>query len=268
MEERAENGADVQVILKRNFFDSEETEFQASVETDAETTEVKTPSGTNEAVKTSLNITLISTLSWDDGKDERSSCVIKNSSEEQVYRVGSKESFAPNTKIVRILPKRVDFINGDRLEYVELLEFAKGAEGIQKPQKLDGTSLKDRVARSPDGEETSTGEIQGDGTNFQIPRSLLENSMSNLPDLYTKIRLVPYKKDGKEHGFKILSITPGSVFNNLGLKRRDVLVRINGNELTLATVGKLFTDLKNESNFTLDVERNSAEQTLNYEVVD
>lgn len=264
---------DIAVILKRNFFDAQETQFASDEDVKAEGEETTTaPDGTEQAnvppenqtaVKTSLDITLISTVAAGDGRNTMSSCVIRSGREQDVYRVAADPSFSPGTKIVRILPKRVEFLNKNRLEYVELIDFAKGMAAYSQPEPLEfGKPVRTKAL-----EEELAADIQREGNTFQIPRVEVDKALANLGRLYTDIRAVPYFKDGKANGFKLLNVKQGSLFEKLGLRRGDILKSINGTVLDIATGMQLFNNLKNETRFTLDVERRGAEQTFSYDII-
>jgi hypothetical protein len=96
---------------------------------------------------------------------------------------------------------------------------------------------------------------QGHGAHVKIPRSELDAVLADMPKLYNDLRTVPFFKDGKAEGFKLLSIKRGSIFERLGLKRGDVWMKVNGNTLNLQNSFNLFNQLKNETQFVFDIER-------------
>lgn len=266
---------DLDVIIKRNFFDAEESHF-ASADVEPVVPDVGVPGGEPAgaqtktpvdpsslvAVKTTLNISLISSVSVGDGRNPLSSCVIRDGRTQDVYRVAASPSFAPDTKITRILARRVEFLNKGRLEYVELVDFAKGLEAFNKPEPVALVP-----ARTKTLEPEAPADIQRDGNTFQIPRAEVDKALANLSRLYTDIRAVPYFKDGKANGFKLLNVKQGTLFEKLGLRRGDILKSINGNMLDIQSGLRLFNELKNETRFTLEVERRGAEQTFSYEII-
>ena len=266
----SDKAVDVGLILKRNFFDAEESQFASEEETASEgeaTTTSEEGADNQVAVKTSLSISLISTVSVGNGENPLSSCVIESGKQQGVYKVASQPSFAPDTKIIRILPKRVEFLNKDRLEYVELVDFAKGLSPYTKPDRsplLSGDAL---ATENLEAETEEAADVQQDGNRFQIPRSEVEKALENLSLLYTEIRAVPYFKDGKANGFKLISVKQSSLFEKLGLKRGDILKSINGNVLDIQSGLKLFTELKNETSFILEVERRGTEQSFYYDII-
>lgn len=269
--ERQRKDIDIENIIKRNFFDPQESVFEKAapsderiVERQEQPPEEQVPTN-QEAVATSLDIKLVSTIAVGDGRDKLSSCVIQSGRANDVYSVGGR-SFAPQTTITRIMPKKVEFLNKGVLEYVALEDYAKGMKPNTRPDK--GKLVATRRVKTPEPEEEGEpkGEIQREGNNFTIPRAEVDKALANLSKIYTDIRAVPYFKNGKADGFKLINVKGGSLFEKLGLRRGDILRSVNGTTLDIQTGLQTFNTLKNESSFTLDVERRGLEQTFNYTI--
>jgi general secretion pathway protein C len=253
---------DGQVILKRNFFDPNETAVVSTdTQLDTESAESQTMDDplTATAMKTALSIKLIATVSVGDGRNTLSSAVIESGKSADVYFVNGKTSFAPSTKVTRVLPKRVEFLNGGRLEYVEL-------EDVTKTLAVTRTSKPTTVKKITEDEDKPA-EVQGDGDKFTIQRAEVDKAVANLSKLYTDIRAVPYFKDGKANGFKLLSVKAGSLFEKLGLRRGDILKSLNGNTLDIQSGMTLFNSLKSESSFQLEIERRGTDKALSYDII-
>lgn len=248
----------LEAIVTRNIFDSENKAQQAeNITEDAVAIEpATTPSG--EPVLTSLSIQLLSTFAVGDGKDRRSSATIvgeTGSKEADVFRV--EEPFQTGTKITQILHDRVIFTNNNRLEYVLLNEYATAAKS--KPASPGRPGAAGDKKKPEDKGAAGT-------TKYTIDRSEIDNALSNLDQLLTQIRAVPYSQDGKMSGLKLLSVRGDSIFSKLGLQRGDVLQKINGKDFDIKQGLDLFNSLKNESHIALDVIRRGKPQTLEYEV--
>lgn len=257
---------DIDVIFKRNFFDSQETEINSDMTFQLDSTGTEDSQetiGNDVPVLTSLDIKLISTLSLGDGKNPQSSCVISSGREVDAYTILSQESFAPNTKIIQILPKKVIFTNQKKLEYVLLEDFAKTVD-LNRPPDKTPTTIAKHVTKAAEGGE----EIVREGDVFQIKRSAVEKALAEVEKLYTDIRAVPFFKEGKANGFKLLSVKRGSFFDKLGLRRGDILKTVNGTVLDIQSGLQTFNKLKNEANFELELERRDTSQTFKYEIVD
>lgn len=252
-----------QPILDRNIFNSKavRTQTEASGGTPEAGAE-ETVDLTGDAVPTTLDVKLISTFSVGDGTDNRSSSIIgSGKGEEEVYTVNDEKQFSPDTRIVRILYNRVEFVHKGRLEYVELDDFAKGGIALNTPPSQDGEESPKVVETkdSPVAEKTATGSMI-------LDRSEIDNALANLDQLYTQIRAVPHFKEGKSDGLKLLSVRSGSLFAKLGLTRGDILKRINGMDLDIKKGLEIFGQLKTETHLTVDLERKGAPQSMEYEI--
>ncbi|MBX7147846.1 hypothetical protein K1X76_02070 [bacterium] len=253
-------------ILERNVFDSKAIYSPpgAGDTTETASNDEDVPV-TGDAVKTTLSIKLISTFSVGSGEDERSSCIVstgKGKDGQDVYQIGGDKSFAPDTKIVRILFNRVEFLHKKRLEFVELEDFAKKFS-LNTPPERDEKIVPE--PKAPESKSDISVEKKTE-TSFVLSRAELEAQLANLDKIYTQARVVPYMKDGKASGLRLLSVRPGSIFSNLGLNRGDVLLKINGEEMDMKKGLELFNKLKNESKITIDIERKNSPLTLEYEI--
>ncbi len=251
-------------ILERNVFDSRAVGVATPGNLPAQVPEQQsTPSNGGEPVLTTLPIKLLSTFSVGLGLDGRSSCSISAGANKQdVYTVNDKKQFAPDTKITRILYDRVEFTNKGRPEYVMLEDFTKGKVSLTRPTTPGVTP----PVLEPVAENAPTKIEQTAEGKFVIDRAEIDEAVANLDKLYTQVRAVPHFKDGNPDGLKLLSVKPGSLFAKLGLKRGDILKKINGNDLDIKKGLELFNQLKNENQITLDVERQGAPQSMEYEI--
>ena len=264
---------DLNAIIKRNFFDSQESAFDSVVEDvvdEKDEKKIEKPKNLDgKAVKTSLPIDLISAFSVGDGTDAANACVINYKGTKDVY--GINDSFYAGTKIVRVLPKRVEFLNRGRLEYVELNEFVNSKKGrSRKVSQFAGKSKIERRVKKQESSGTSQ-TIARDGDDFKISCSEYQKSVSNLNSLLTEIQARPLQKDGKIIGLKIYSLRRGSLFDKLGIRRGDLLKTINGTQLDVLNGIKMFKELSskgcNIGELSMNLERRGQELSYTYEVV-
>lgn len=260
--EKGPDIAEYRVILERNIFDSTSApaEEGAAATFGAEETQVLS----GEAVKTSLDIKVIGVLVVGEGRDPRSSATVIGGGSKpipSVYAVGDVESFAPNTKLTRVAPDRIEFLNSGRLEYAEVGgDFGSSIFGPPPVGELIASA-------APEKKDTPSFVKAEGGGKFAIDQKEIDNALSNLDRLYTEIRAVPnFGSDGKISGMKLLSVKAGSLFAKLGLQRGDVLQRINGIELDVRRGFEIFNQLKDQKNLTVDLVRQGSQQTFEYEI--
>lgn len=268
--------ADYAVIVDRNIFDSSERGSQIAAGEEPGDVAAEDAVPTGEAVKTSLSVTVLGVLVVGDGRDRRSTATIGSGGAPapakggkraaggggtaSVYAVGDEESFAPNTKLVRVAPDRIEFMNGGRLEYAEVAsEFGSNIFG---PPVAEQVAMKDAA---PEAEPSGTIKKEGEGK-FAVDRREVDEAIQNLDRLYTEIRAVPNFSGGKVSGMKILSVKGDSIFAKLGMRRGDILQKINGMELDVKRGFEIFNQLKDSKSIQLDIVRQGQPTSLEYEI--
>lgn len=276
-----------QVILDRNIFDAREAETaMASIPDDCgeglqrdETGECAPIRRSGEPVETKLRVEVFGVMVVGLGKDSRSSAIIKGGREVDVYAVGAKgdDAFQPNTVLLQVLPDRILFEHKGNLEYKlygdESGDSIFAAPEIVKPAGGPGLGDVASVGVTPDGavaEGIATGkepEVEKTGENqYVISQSEVQNAVANMGQLYTEIRIVPNAVGNQIQGMKILSVKQGSLFDKLGLQRGDILERINGMEVDIKSGFKIFTELKDVKNLSVDLVRQGQKQSFEYEI--
>ena len=98
----------------------------------------------------------------------------------------------------------------------------------------------------------------------------LTKDVSSLMTLQRQISFIP-KMDADRNpiGFEVRRITPGSLFQKIGLRRGDVVKSVNGKVLNAMSVQgalQLLTDMRKETDISLDIKRRNREETIGYEV--
>lgn len=250
--------SDFAPIVERNIFDSSEA---APTEAGVEGTAASDVTPTGEAVKTSLPIKVLAVMVVGEGKDKRSSTTIDSGGKTDAYAVGDDMALVPGAKLVLVKPYRIEFSHNGRLEYAELdLGLGDSIFGPPKATMASGEGVPVKPAEKEGGVQKQS------ETKFAIDQKEIENALSNPEVLYTEIRAVPNFENGKVSGMKILSIKPGSIFSKLGLKRGDVLQQINGMELDVKQGFQIFSQLKDQKTFNLNLQRDGSKTTMEYEI--
>ncbi|MDO8527615.1 MAG: type II secretion system protein GspC [Deltaproteobacteria bacterium] len=250
---------DFKIIVERNIFDSSEAAL-SETPTEAATTVVLT----GEATKTSLGIKVMGVMVMGPGTDDRSSAIISGSGGTvDTYAVGAENGFAPNTKLTKVKPDRIEFVNNGRLEYALVEEEGGGSIFGPPPSTVAAGTPQPTSAETP---EPGSGIKKAGENKFVIDQKEVQNALTNMDQLYTEIRAVPNFAGGKVSGMKILSVKQGSIFDKLGLQRGDILEKINGMELDVKRGFEIFGTLKDEKHLTLDLVRQGSNQTFDYDI--
>lgn len=98
----------------------------------------------------------------------------------------------------------------------------------------------------------------------------LTKDVSSLMALQKQVNFTPkHDKNNNPIGFQIRRITPGSIFQKIGLRRNDVVKSINGRVLKSMSIPEalgLLNELKNETNINVDLLRRNKDMMIGYEV--
>ncbi len=260
--DNAGNDDVIKLIVERNIFNASESGV-IKPESEDELVDAD-PSSLGAAVKTNLDIKILGTLSVGDGRDRRSSVVISGGKGEggkggvDVYHPADNDkTFGPNIRLVLVGPKRIEFVNGGRLEFAELEEFSKKSI-FSSPADVHGggTPLGDSKPAATEPEQAS-----GEPSKIVLDQKTVDDALQNLDKLQQEARLMP-----AANGMKVVSVKPGGLASKLGLKRGDVLEKINGQELDPKKAMEFFMSMKDLKNFTLDLSRGGKSQNIEYEI--
>ncbi len=253
---------DYSVVVERNVFNSAES---GAKETPEEVGEQQLGE-LGPAVKTSLEIKILGTLMIGEGTDRRSSVTVaggKGSKGAGVYYPGEEETFAPNVKLTKVDKDRIEFINSGRLEYAELEDFAAKKTVFASSEEVFGKEKKEGKGPAK-GEKEVTGAT--DGNKIVVDQGEVDDALQNLDKLYSEVRIVPNFKEGRAAGMKVLSVKPGSIVGKLGIKRGDILDKVNGQELDIKQGMELFNQMRDLKNLSVELTRGGKNQTLEYEI--
>lgn len=216
---------------------------------------------TEDVAITPLNLTLVGTLVGED-----SIAIIKNNSTgtTDLYRTND---YLPQdgAQIYRIEPTRVLIRRGDRIESLELFEKFVTPSSPPSEVKLGIPKREERRGRELGEVDVNVRQV-GEGR-FEVSRDDLEKATSNLGLMMTQARIVPNIVAGEIKGYKIFAIKPGSIYDKIGIRNGDVIERINGMEITTPENAlQFFQQLKNETRFVIDLERNGQKLTFTYNI--
>ena len=93
-------------------------------------------------------------------------------------------------------------------------------------------------------------------------REQIKKFLDNPNELLTGARLMPVLKDGKQEGFIVKEVKPGGIYENIGLKNDDIILRANNVELNSPGDGvKIFNMIKELDRMELDIIRNGVPMT-------
>jgi general secretion pathway protein C len=95
----------------------------------------------------------------------------------------------------------------------------------------------------------------------------IQKALDNPEQILTDARLLPNIKNGQQEGFSISEVVPGGIYHSLGLRNGDVLLKINGLEISNPEVAiQAMSALKGMNNINLDIIRNKQNMSMNYRI--
>lgn len=205
-------------------------------------------------VKSSLNV-IVSGILFTKGEEEASLALMSSAqgykNDGKLYRVGDVVS---GRQIVSIEKDRILLSNHQCEEYLEI--------NYPNPYAVQDKS------GSPGGNNYSEPGFERRGNNTIVTREWVDDAISNnLPKILGDARAVPDVVGNQIKGFTLVQIIPGSVYEKLGLKNRDVIQSINGIPLNdAARAIQTLNSLRNESSLNLRVMRGGREVTMKVNV--
>ena len=148
-------------------------------------------------------------------------------------------------------------------------------QGLSKDQRVQFLADRKKAAEARDrgrGGADLSGRIKQVGENsFVIQKTAIDETLSNMNSIITQARVIPnFVGDGDARvvdGFRIFRIQGGSIFDALGLQNGDVIKSINGEKMDSMEKGlQLLQSLRNETRFTMDLERQGNPVNYQYDV--
>ena len=163
-----------------------------------------------------------------------------------------------------------DTIDGFRLEkvYTDRVELSRNGTQYWLSMKKKGkrTYRAAPSAAKPARPSAYAEQIRHEGDTYYIPRELLDE-FHDVRKIFKYIAIKPIYKDNRLVGFGVSNVKKGSVFDKMGLRKRDIITKINGEALTSETQAfKYFNKINELSSLTMTIKRGREEKELHYEI--
>lgn len=210
----------------------------------------------------SLPLKLMATM---ESTDERFSLATIFDEDSQIAGVyGLGDTVRPQVSVSSIERGLVYLHNNKVTEYLELKDAKSPKKRARPKAKPKAAQKRDKKGlRYVEGSEES---IDCPNENLcVVERQFVEKLMSNPAMLARQARVIPAMKDGETKGFKFYGIRKDSLPRLLGLKNGDMLLNVNGEELTsMDKAMSLYTKLRHASNLSVTIERRG--ETISKEI--
>lgn len=102
---------------------------------------------------------------------------------------------------------------------------------------------------------------------YLLDQRKVQQALDNPENILSDARLYPNIKNGRQEGFRIMEVKTKGIYESLGLRNRDILLRINGLELSSPEAAvQTMSALKGMNTVNLDIIRNGRKMTLDYQI--
>lgn len=214
--------------------------------------------------KTSLNLELLGTFilkSRANSAANKSIAVIKNMENRKIK--GYSEG------------QLVDFVTSEKVEVVKIEDCEVTIRRAEGPELITcGNELESVFANSPPSssvrnkpsvkskKSSASGVSKVSEGVYQIERMMFDELLAEPSSLITEAKIVP-----RDDGIKIFGVRSRSVFYKMGLRNGDIVHQINEVALNdMQSALSLFTDLKGQSEFTVDFTRKGKRKSNRYTI--
>ncbi len=118
---------------------------------------------------------------------------------------------------------------------------------------------------SKKGDQTAQSQ-SGEGYTITVGQKDLQDSIKNVNQLLTEVRIRPNLNKGKPDGLALTYIKQGSMFTKLGLKKGDVITGLNGKPINSPEDAfSFYKSLETGSDISLSIRRDGKNETINYQ---
>jgi len=194
-----------------------------------------------------LNIKLLGTIVA--GENSAAIVAVAKRRKQQVFFIGDR--IQPGVILKEIEAEAIVIERGGKLERISLEQSAKL---IVTP--MPGTA----IAANP-------GLTSAQPTNIKMNRAHLQQQLQNFPVLMTQAKAMPHFENGKPKGFAITQIAPGSLYQQAGLQNGDIVLSVNGKQITGAKQAmNMYQTLKSAAAIDLELIRAGQVRQIHYDI--
>jgi type II secretion system protein C len=185
-------------------------------------------------------------------KDASSSiAILKNGQNNQTQMLGIGEKIMDFT-LVQVLENSVVLNRSDQT-YTIYLGRGRMTRAAQPPQKRPVETSREEPKTEPVAQPGSSSNV----IRMEFDRDEVEKRLeAELPLIMKEARFVPNMVEGRVRGFRITRLPRQSILSEVGIRRNDVVLKINEVELnSVEGMLDLYMRFRNESRFEVTLER-------------
>lgn len=242
---------DLSTIIQRNIFDSTGPAAAApSSRNRGATTGTAAVAATPRA-----DLKLIGTVT---GSDEDSLALIMANNEINAYRPG--DALPGGGQLLAVARNVAQIENADGS--LSLLQLH------QDPSTSTAPAPRQQSPALPPASQTDSEDIRPVAPNrWLIEGGVVEQARGNLGEVLKSARMEPRLVNGATDGFVIAMLQPGSLLSQMGFRRGDVVLQVNGMPLDSPEKAlQIFQQLREARSLRVHVERQGQPSVFEYEV--
>ncbi len=178
-----------------------------------------------------------------------------SSKSQDLYRIGEQVQGMTLTRIERTLV----VLERDGSEVVLRMSADDTSTAV-----VSGPAVSRQAA--PAAGSSVVGGMTVDGDTRVIEKQFVQAMLSRANEIMSQMRVIPHTSG---HGYGIYSIKRGSVVEQMGLRNKDIVRRVNGRDLnSMEDILQAYQSLKGDSDIVLEVTRGGKPVALKYQIRD
>lgn len=157
------------------------------------------------------------------------------------------------------------FKTGDTVLDATIRKILRGKVVLRVDDKDEILEMKQGGTESKKGNRASTNG-SGDEYTITVGQKDLQDSIKNINQLLTEVRIRPNMNNGKPDGLSLAYIKRGSIFTKLGLKKGDIITGLNGKPINSPEDAfSFYKSLETGSDLSLSIRRGGRSEVINYQ---
>jgi len=102
---------------------------------------------------------------------------------------------------------------------------------------------------------------------FVVSKAEINEYVKSPKKIWSNIKIAPHRSGGKIDGYKIYKVNRGSIFDEIGIKKNDIIYKVNNTELSSNKDAiKLYKQFDKLKSVVLYIKRGDKQMELEYEI--
>ena len=158
---------------------------------------------------------------------------------------------------------------GDSIEDATIVKILRGQVILRVGEKNQVLNMEEDSSPSSSSRPTRRGASGRSGlehgTTITLDHSTVAESLDDINELLSQVRVRPHYKNGKADGLMLSQLKPNTVFTKMRLRNGDVVQSVNGQAITSPDdIMEFYEELKSGSSVSLEISRRGKSKTMTY----